>query len=56
LAEALLYLYACARNKRNYTSDGLAVADGEEALQILDERLTRVGGASGVDVGADRKI
>jgi len=35
---------------------GLAVADGEEALQILDERFTRVGGASGVDVGADRKI
>lgn len=24
---------------------GLAVADGEEALQILDERFTRVGGA-----------
>jgi hypothetical protein len=35
---------------------GLAVADCEEASQILDERFTRAGGASGVDVEADRKI
>ena len=34
----------------------LAVADCEEALQVLDKRFTRVRGAGCVEVEADRKI